>query len=164
MGLLTGWINLTNLNGTVGANTLTWIKPASPATTLYPKGFTNVLLVQGEPWVASAVIPPIPESLMISNTGLNLMFNAAVTNHDVLTKLAGGATNSLAGLITLKSGLLTVTFGDGPGKTTATATGVLLQNVYTGGGFFVGKTNAGSMLLQPEVQVDPASAVAGGGH
>jgi hypothetical protein len=131
---------------------------------LYPNGFTNSLLVQGEPWVASAVIAPIPESLVISNTGLNLMFNVEATNHDVLTKLAGGATNSLTGLIILKSGMLTLTFGDGPGKTTGTATGVLLQNVISGGGFFVGKTNAGSMLLQPEVQVDPASAVIGGGN
>jgi BspA type Leucine rich repeat region (6 copies) len=152
-GLLTGWINLTNLNGTPGLNTLTWIKPATKTAALYPNGFTSVLQVQGEPWIAPAAkTPAIPLNdgiLIVSNIGLYLTYNVGVSNNSALVKLPSVVTNSLTGSITTKNGLLTVTFGDGPGKTTVTGTGAVLQNANSAGGFFLGKTNAGSIILQP---------------
>jgi hypothetical protein len=152
-GLLTGWINLTNMNGAPSPTGLTWIKKAARASLLYPNGFTNLLFPQGEPWVApaakTAAIPLNNGSLVISNTGLFLSYNVGVSNNNTLVKLPGSAANSLTASITAKTGLLTITFGDGPGKTTATGTAAVLQNVNSAGGFFLGKTNAGSILLQP---------------
>ena len=44
---------------------------------------------------------------------------------------------------------LTIIFGNGSGKATTIGTGVVLQNATNAGGFFLGKTNAGSISLQP---------------
>ena len=66
-----------------------------------------------------------------------------------LVKLRGDPTNSLTGLINPKTGLLTITFGNGTGKATTVGKGAVLQNVTNAGGFFLGKTNGGSILLQP---------------
>jgi ATP:corrinoid adenosyltransferase len=72
-----------------------------------------------------------------------------MSNNNTLVKLAGSPTNSLTGTNNPKTGLLTITFGNGNGKATATATGAVLQNETNAAGFFLGKTNAGSFLLQP---------------
>jgi hypothetical protein len=55
----------------------------------------------------------------------------------------------LSGLITTNTGLLSVTFGNGSGRSTTTAAGAILQNQTNGGGFFLGITNAGSVSLLP---------------
>ena len=78
-----------------------------------------------------------------------LTFNVAVSNNNTLVKLPGSPTNSLTGSINARTGLLTITFGNGAGKATTTGTGAVLQNVTNGGGFFLGKTNAGTILLKP---------------
>jgi len=55
----------------------------------------------------------------------------------------------LTGSINRTNGLLTIKFGNGAGKATTTGKGAVLQNVNSAGGFFLGKTNAGSIFLQP---------------
>jgi len=151
-GLLLGWINLTNLDGAPSTNALTWIKKPSRATELYTNGFTNFLYPKGGLWVNPRVKTPAIEltngTLVISNTGLFLTFKVAVSNNNALVKMPGSATNSLTGSITAKTGLFTITFKNGSGKET-TGTGAVLQNVTNGGGFFLGKTNAGSIIVQP---------------
>jgi ATP:corrinoid adenosyltransferase len=64
-------------------------------------------------------------------------------------KLPGAPTNSLTGSINPKTGLLTVKFGNGAGKATTAATGAVRQNLNEAAGFFLGKTNAGSIFLRP---------------
>jgi hypothetical protein len=151
-GLLLGWVNLTSLDGTPSTNALTWIKKPSRATTLYTNGFTNWVFPQGGLWVNPPVKTPAIAltngMLVISNTGLFLTFNVAVSNNNALVKLGKLPTNSLTGSITAKTGLLTITFENGAGKET-TGTGAVLQNATNGGGFFLGNTNAGSIILQP---------------
>jgi hypothetical protein len=53
----------------------------------------------------------------------------------------------LTGSINPKTGVLTVVFGNGTGPTTTHGLGAVLQDTANAGGFFVGKTNAGSITL-----------------
>ncbi len=151
-GLLLGWLSLESGSP---AGQLTWIKPASRATALYTNGFTNLVAVQGSPWTNplphTAAIDIPAGTLAVSGGNLlsPLIFNVAVSNNNALAKLPESPTNSLTGSINPKTGLLTITFGNGTGKATTAATGSVLQNVTNAAGFFLGKTNAGSFLLNP---------------
>jgi len=151
-GLLLGWIALESGSP---AGSLTWIIEASRCSARYTNGFTNLLLLQGSLWTNPFPHTPaidLPSGqLGISGGNLlsNLTFNVAVTNNDTLVKLGKTPANSLTGSINAKTGLLTITFGNGAGKATTTGTGAALQNATNAGGFFLGKTNAGIFLLQP---------------
>jgi subtilase family serine protease len=151
-GLLLGWIGLESGSPT---GNLTWIKDASRTTAFYTNGFTNLVGIQGSPWTN-----PVPHNaaidlpfgqLEISGASLvsPLSFNVTVSNNNALVKLPGSATNSLSGSINPKTGLFTITFGNGLGKATTAGTGAVLQNATNAAGFFLGKTNGGSILLQP---------------
>jgi len=150
-GLLLGWLGL---ESGAPSGILAWIKPASRSTTIYASGFTNLNLeVQGSAWAN-----PLPHTAAIDfsfgqldisggNLPSQLTFNVAVSNNNALGKLRGSPTNSLTGSINPKTGLLTITFGNGAGKATTAGTGAALQNVNGAAGFFLGKTNAGTILL-----------------
>ena len=151
-GLLLGWIGLETGSPT---GNLTWIKEASRSSTLYTNGFTNLVLLQGSPWIkpsphTAAIDLPLGQ-LDFSGGGLvsALSFNVAVSNNNALVKLTGSPTNSLTGSINTNTGLLTITFGNGAGKATTAGIGAVLQNANSAGGYFLGKTNAGSIFLQP---------------
>jgi hypothetical protein len=152
-GLLLGWIGLESGSPT---GTLTWIKPASHSTALYTNGFTNQVTVQGSPWInplpQTAAIDLPSGQLEIFGESLltNLSFNVTVNNNNALVELADNPTNSLTGSINPKTGLLTIKFGNGAGKATTPAKGAALQNANKAAGFFLGKTNAGSILLQSD--------------
>ena len=152
-GLLMGWIGL---ESGAPAGNLAWIKESSHFNALYTNGFTNLVVgLQGSRWTNPlphmAAIDLPAGRLNISGGGLltPLMFNVAVSNNNVVVKLAGSPTNSLMGTNNPKTGLLTITFGNGAGKATTAGTGAVLQNATIAGGFFLGKTNAGSIILQP---------------
>jgi uncharacterized repeat protein (TIGR03803 family) len=191
-GLLLGWINLTNLEAGPPANTLVWIKKASRATAFYTNGFTNTLSVQGALWTNPPLNTPaisLPEgTFVISNTSLSLIFYAEVISNDTIVKLnllpppatqdasAGnleavvkltgpfiGATNSLTGSIAPKTGQFTLTFGNGNGKATTAGYGAVLQSQASGGGFFLGTTNAGSITFFPGIYLPGFSGPAGAG-
>lgn len=153
-GLLLGWINVTNLDAAAPSNTLTWIKPASRSYPPYTNGFTATLQVQGGVWTNTAAKTPAIALtnglLVVSNASLLLTNDIAVSNNDALVKLATSpSSNSLTGSIAPKTGLLTVTFGNGNGKATTTGLGAILQSQTNGGGYFLGTTNAGLILLSP---------------
>jgi len=151
-GLLLGWLGLESGSP---AGQLTWIKPASRISALYTNGFTNLVVVQISLWtnpLAHTAAIDLPSGLLdISGGSLSslLSFNVAVSNNNALVKLPGSPTNSLTGSVNAKTGLLTATFGNGAGKATMAVKGAVLQNVTNAAGFFLGKTNAGSMVLQP---------------
>jgi hypothetical protein len=134
---------------------LVWIKEASRSSALYTNGFTNLVVVQGSPWTNpsphTAAIDLPSGHLDISGGSLvsALSFNVAVSNNDALVKLPGSPTNSLTGSINSKTGLLTISFGNGAGKAKTAGKGVVFQNATNGAGFFLGKTNAGSIRLTP---------------
>jgi hypothetical protein len=147
-GLLLGWLNLANLEAVPPANTLAWIKKASRATLLYTNGFTNMLAARGALWTNPPAVVLPQEQLVVSNANLLLAFNVSVSNN-TLVKLAGSPTNLLTGSIAPKTGLLTLNFGNGNGKTTTPGWLAVLQGQTNGGGFFLGTTNAGLISLLP---------------
>jgi len=150
-GLLLGWLGLET--GSISGN-LAWIKLATRSTAFYTNGFTNLVVVQGSPWTNplpnTAAIDLPSGQLAISGGSLltNLDFNVALSAQNALMKQSG-STNSLTGSINPKTGLLSVTFGNGSGKSTTTGTAAVLQNLSSAAGFFLGKTNAGCITLQP---------------
>lgn len=146
-GLLMGWVNLSN--GLVAAETpMAWLKPAV-RTGLYPGGFTNSLLVTGSVWSdMTSMALSDSGTLAISNSSLSLNFPVTLSESAV-TKASDAPTNSLTGTIAPKTGLLTITFGNGNGRATTIGYGALLQNSTNGGGYFLTTTNAGAISLSP---------------
>ncbi|MGD0814149.1 MAG: immunoglobulin domain-containing protein [Verrucomicrobiota bacterium] len=152
-GFLFGWINLTNLDNTNAATDLIWIKevPAHPSL-LFPDGFTNMLSTADSLWTNPGVITLPPSStLAISNASLNLDYTVAIEPPDKLVNALSAPINTLTGTINLNTGLLQITFGNGDGRATNRGYGAMLQNTTNVGGYFVTKTNTGSIwLLLPE--------------
>jgi uncharacterized repeat protein (TIGR03803 family) len=151
-GLLLGWLDLSS---GAPAGSLTWIRPTA-ASGLYPNGYTNLVTVQSSAWSDPAsdtnVILVRIEQLAVSGGFLAAPIDFSVgldyKNEDLPVQ-AGGPTNSLSSTITAKTGLLKITFGNGNGTNTTSATGAILQNHALGGGFFTTKTNAGGFTLTP---------------
>jgi hypothetical protein len=150
-GAVLGWLNL---SANPPSGNVAWIKKASPSVR-YPAGFTNILSLQGSRWIAPPPNTPAFDlaagSLEIAGGNLPspLNFSVALADNNSVAKLFGIPTNSLNGSVNRKTGLLTLTFGNGLGKAVTSAKGVVLQGQTNGAGFFLGKTNAGSFLLQP---------------
>ncbi|MGA2174814.1 MAG: immunoglobulin domain-containing protein [Verrucomicrobiota bacterium] len=144
-GLLLGWINLAG-GAPQGETNLVWIKPAGRPG-IYANGFTNSLSVQGSAWSAAAAFPLSAGTLAISNASLDLTYQVALSNNAVIAK--SGPANSLRGAINPKTGALKVIFGNGEGNATTTGFGACLQDATNAGGFFVTKTNAGAISLEP---------------
>ena len=111
--------------------------------------------MQGSRWINplphNAAIDLASGQLEISGGSLllPLTFNVSVSNNNTLVKLPGSPTNSLTGSINTNTGLVTITFGNGAGTATTAGKGAVLQNVTNAAGFFLGTTNAGSIILQP---------------
>ena len=152
-GLLTGWLSLET--GGAPAGNLDWIKPATAKALLYPGGFTNVVIGQGSTWVAptkgAAAINLTGGLLSLSGGTLasNIEYEVTVTGSSLAKVNAAQPTNTLTGTINAKTGLLTVTFGNGDKKTTTAGKGAVLQDTTNAAGYFLDKTNSGLFLLQP---------------
>jgi len=127
----------------------------SRSSALYTNGFTNQVIVQGSLWSNplphTAAIDLPSGQLDISGGSLpsNLTFSVWLGSNNTLLKLPGSPSNSLSGSINPKTGLLTIAFGNETGKATTAGLGAMLQNATNAGGFFLGKFNAGAILLQP---------------
>jgi hypothetical protein len=150
-GLLLGRLSLSAedfTNVPYGTN-LTWIKP--PVTKgIYTNGFTNQLVTLGSPWTNSAAVLSNlfhTGGLLLSDGGFaqRIIFTVDLTSSNTLI-WTGGPTNFTGGSINLSNGLLTVSFINDSGKKT-NAYGAVLQNAAMGGGYFLGATNAGTMVL-----------------
>ncbi len=164
-GLLLGWLDL---GSGAPAGSLTWIRPTATSG-LFTNGYTNTVTVQSSAWTDPAANTNIVQPLLHHQTGGSfvmlildqldisggfleapIVFNVSVEYAGgELGVDAGGATNSLSSKIAPKTGLLTITFGNGQGTNTTSATGAILQNHALGGGFFTTKTNAGAFTLIP---------------
>jgi hypothetical protein len=157
-GLLLCWINLdlTNTNA-VTATGLTWIHPTR-TTGLYQKGFTNILLTNQ---ILLSLWTNLPGNIdTLTNLSILDTINDtnALTNVAVKISSAGKVTEAtgspvtVSGSITPKTGLLKVTIGSG--ATRVTGHGAILLNSTNGGsnygaGYYLTKTNAGAVLLEP---------------
>jgi hypothetical protein len=145
-GLLLGWLNL---NGGLTATNLWWIKPPSSSTEPYTNGFTNIVTnVLSSAWTK----PPadyLPFGILtIYNADTALIFYVSITN-STLRKETNSLTNSLTGTFTAKTGLLKITFGNGTGKDTTTGYAAILGDSTNAAGYYVTKTNAGTITLVP---------------
>ena len=136
-GLVLGW--LTFSNGTLEASPLTWVKASET-------GFTNSLSVVASGWTNPPANLLTDGVLVISGDGLDLT-NIVSIEGDKIIQQPGSVTNSLAGTINPRTGLMTITFGNGAGKATTTAHGVFLEGSGSAGGYFLIKTNAGGFSL-----------------
>ena len=89
--------------------------------------------------------------LWISSAGLSLDFTKiAISHNDTFVKLPASPTGSLSGSILPKTGVFTLTFGNGTGKATTTGSGVFIQpQPIAGGCFLQGTTNSGSIVIYP---------------
>jgi hypothetical protein len=168
-GMLLGLLTLTN---GIPQGNFAWIRPA--ASGLFPGGFTNFVPVQGEVWTnppaKTAALQCAAGQLNLSSSGADFVFYVAVSGSNTLVKL-GGSTNSLTGSIAAKTGLLSVTIGNGSGKPAAAGYGVVLQETSrvagvsnSVAGFFTNSSGAGWMTLQtnltavaPVIVQQPAS-------
>jgi hypothetical protein len=152
-GLLLGQLSLNAAsNATVPAGNLIWFKPPL-RTGLYTNGFTASLDVQGSPWTNSASalsgLFPNGAQLTFSGGGLASTLDSTVRLTSLNTlQWVGGSTDFTGGSINRANGLMTLTFTNAGGRR-VTNSGVVLQNVHLGGGFFLGATNAGTIRLQP---------------
>jgi hypothetical protein len=146
-GLMLGWLIFTN-GGFQAETPLAWIKPHA-ASGLFANGFTNLLTVTAAGWtnVSSVVVPS--GTLIISNADFDLTNTVAIITNTVIPE-AGSPAKSLAGTINPKTGLLTITFETGGSKTAITGYGAVLQDSTNAGGYFVTKTNTGSIALSPK--------------
>jgi len=153
-GVLQGLLSLTN--GLVQSN-LVWTRPAA-AKSLFTNGFTNLSVpAQIELWTNPLAKTPALQcpagQLNLSKGATNLVFYVEVSSNNTLVKL-GGATNSLTGSIAAKTGLLSVTIGNGNGKPATTGQGFVLQKTNSVAGvsnsvvgFFTNAAGAGLITL-----------------
>jgi uncharacterized repeat protein (TIGR02543 family) len=139
-GLLLGWINLDLTNADLVG--LTWIHPPTKSG-LYQDGFTNILTTAQillTVWTNLPARTEYPVSLTISP----VIEQAGTTNPATLTTAAASGTNT--GTINPKTGLLTVTIGNGDKK--IIGHGAMLDAT-NGGGYVLTHTNAQAIQITP---------------
>jgi hypothetical protein len=135
-GLLTGWLSLTNTNS---PGALNWIRPDSFQSTNTP---------QISPWLASGFSGNEPTHLFAIEIaqGVSTQTNAftfSVGNNGVISEVSGPL--PLKGAINPRTGEFNVILGTGPEAWSGH--GALLQNTGGGAGYFISRTNAGSIYL-----------------
>jgi len=165
-GSLLGWLTLTN-NPTnhpaqtiLGTN-LSWIKRYSHAGTIYAAGFTNTnITVLGSHYAASDISNLANLTLAISNGNTALVYsNLTLTDNKLGNQgAAGNPSDSLEGVVTPGTGLLTVTFRANGADSPTVARGVVLQENQTtntigatnAAGWFLDGSQSGWFLLQQQ--------------
>jgi hypothetical protein len=149
-GLLLGELSLDATSyATVPAGGLLWFKPPLP-NALYSAGFSAVLEVEGSPWTNSTEalsgLFSTNEQLTISGGGL--VSNVECNAHLITSNTFGTSPDFASGSVNPANGLMTLTFSNASGEK-VTAKGTVLQNANLGGGFFMGATNSGTIILAP---------------
>ncbi|HWD20436.1 MAG TPA: choice-of-anchor Q domain-containing protein [Verrucomicrobiae bacterium] len=153
-GVIAGWFFL---NSGYQTNFF-WIKPTN-AGGLFPQGFTNLLAQENAVWKAPSArsdainLPTGNAVVSFADGGLDapLTFGVMPADRTFLVKTNSTVpTNYFLGTLNAKNGLFTARFGTP--TATNNAAGVILQTPDLGdigGGFFLGATNSGSMILTP---------------
>jgi len=145
-GSILSW--LTFSNGVIGG-TLDWFKPAGSGG-LYPGGFTNITEAAGSSYVFTKGVPVLNFStgiLAVSNGNLSNSFieGIALDSNSKVT-----STNSSVKItITTSTGLFKGSVTDPVSSKTVSFNGVVLQSQNLGGGFFLGTTQTGRVVISP---------------
>ena len=146
-GLLLGWINLTNSSG----DALYWVHPVVKSG-LFTSAFASTNQVLLSTWTNPPVFSNLPTNLFLEEISGNVPagtneFTISIGEKTFDLSEVSGPVTPLTGSIAAKTGLLKVTVGSGAAKTSGY--GVVLLNGSDGGGYFLSKTNAGSLILSP---------------
>ena len=156
-GSLVGFVTFTNIVGISDlGGTLTWFKPASPGSKLYPNGFTTQITLLGSAYSA----PPLgTAALSVSNTVCNLLVTSGagdlvsfMSNSVTLNtnnKVTLCVTNGFKLTITARTGLFSGSFVNPATSKPTTFKGALLQKQNDGAGFFTGTDQTGFVTVEP---------------
>jgi hypothetical protein len=143
-GLLFGWLSP---DSSLAGTNVWWVAPSS-SSPLYPGGFTNNFTILASGWTKP---PPdfLPAGILtVSDASMTLDFNVSISVK-ALEKLPGSPANSLSGAFTPSTGLLKITFGNGTGEAATTGYAAILGQSTNGYGYFLTKTNPGTILIKP---------------
>ena len=153
-GSLLGWLTLTNLPSDDGWGRLSWIKPTQPKARYYPGGFTNEPVV-----IASRFEPPQSSTnrvLNLTNAWLVLGIRelpTELTNTITLlstnNRVVNTSSNRLTVQILARQGLFQGTCRPATTNLQYNFKGILLQKRNCGYGYFLGRTEAGYVRLDP---------------
>jgi hypothetical protein len=156
-GSLVGFVTFTNIVGISDlGGTLTWFKPVSPGSKLYPNGFTTQITLLGSAYTA----PPLgTAALSVSNTACNLLVTSGAgdlvsfaSNSVTLNpnnKVTLCVTNGFKLTITARTGLFSGSFVNPVTSKPTTFKGALLQKQNDGAGFFLGTDQTGFVTVEP---------------
>jgi hypothetical protein len=150
-GACLGWVML-GTNGTVEA-TVDWFRPAMPASSYFPDGFTTNVTLKGERFVSIMNGGPNPAGQrVITLGGGNLLSNivkaAAVDAAGDVTISSPGSEN-LQLQIQPTTGQFSGSFMHPLLNTTISLKGVVLQLDGAGGGYFLGTNESGFVVFEP---------------
>jgi hypothetical protein len=140
-----GWVTVSN--GLASTN-ITWSKAASKGP-LYPAGFTNELQMVGSTWqtpsTGSAVLSLTNPVVLLSGGDLpESSLSLPVKSQNYLTFVATNANLSIRS----STGVFTGWFEKPGSETKVTISGVVLTNINSARGFFLGPNESGAVLLE----------------
>jgi lysyl endopeptidase len=153
-GAILGWLIFDTNQPIPGlAGTLSWIKPASSSSKVYPGGFTNLAIPAfGSSYnhLASPLITLTNGSVVFSGGGLSAPFTNSVANSTKaaqVNKVVNNSSNKLTLNIAATTGVFSGNI-TAPGATKSFPFhGVLLQNLNVGYGYFLDDELSGSVFL-----------------
>lgn len=152
-GALISWIHFIEGSAEGFEGGVSWIKTAS-LTRYYPQGFTNEV-----PIIASAYVPPTSGSPLLQFTTGSIILSGGnltrpLTNRVTLqannTFTIAAAPNALTLSVSLASGQLTGNFIHPVTRQSTPIRGVVLQDENSARGFFLGSSQSGLFVLQPD--------------
>ena len=152
-GALVSWIQFDEGAATGFAGDVSWIKAAS-LTRYYPQGFTNEV-----PVFASSYMPPVSGSpvlqfttgsVILSGGNLTSPLTNRVTLQSNNTFTVAAAPNALTLSVSLASGQLIGSFIHPVTRQATPVRAVILQEENSARGFFLGPSQSGLFVLQPD--------------
>jgi hypothetical protein len=147
--MLLGWLTFTNETDRDIDGELTWIKPSTPATTLFPAGFTNVLEAAGSAYSLpkGALVLDLTNGYVLLEGGglLQSISNQFTLEANNVVK----GSNKLSLTITTTTGLFKGTTTNSGGAT-VTFNGAVFQKQTNGFGQFLGPGQTGSVYVAPQ--------------
>jgi hypothetical protein len=152
-GSLLSWLAFTNQPGNDFNGLLSWIKPANPAATYYPAGFTNQCLAIGSAYLK----PATSGSNVLNLTNAGVVFSGGNLAADFTNSVVFGPSSQITNL---SSNPLTLTFslsaGTFKGSVTDPATGnslpfsgAVFQKQSAAYGFLLGTNLSSQVLITP---------------
>ncbi len=148
-GSIFGWINFTNQAETDLSGGITWTKPEQAKAKFYAGGFTNSVNLLGSLYTNASPVLNFESGIVLLQGGnlTNSIQNSVTLGAD--NKVTNNGATPLTLTITPTTGAFKGTaLNPSTGKSQA-FTGVVIQKMNEGEGFFLGTTNSGSVLFAP---------------